>query len=516
MKEVRGRDRISENLPDLLCDESRAAFGIPDYVFYPENKDDVLVAIATAIEKDKSIIGIGALTGITGSGVPCDDCVAICFDKMTSILRVEKKGNNDLILYCQPGITLQEIGNFLNNPQNLDNSIFGFEFLSDGSWFYPPDPTEMTAQLGGTVATNASGARSYCFGSTRKHIDTLSMVFSNGDTLTVHRGDCFFQNDQCTITTGQGSKISIPLSSYVSPINKNAAGYYSQPSMDLIDLFIGSEGTLSLYTEIGIRLTPTPNFIGGLSFFSEYSGAFDFADFLRKNPAIAAIEYFDSSALSLIKNHKDSIGLHLPEFPKNSVSAIYWEYIENNDSIFENEMEEWDVFLQNHHSSFDSTWSGFENDEMNRLKSFRHAVPELINMKISEYKKDYPAIRKISTDAAVSSEYFNEILSGIKSLIDNHNLDSVIFGHLGDYHLHVNIIPRNSEEMEKAIELYSVFMDLYIDKKGTVSAEHGIGKIKTVYLEKMVGIKTIKDMKNIKTALDPNLRLNPGNLFVFD
>ena len=135
----------------------------------------------------------------------------------------------------------------------------------------------MTAQLGGTVATNASGSRSYHFGPTRSNVDALSLVFAGGDTITLKRGEHHAENGFFNITTDQGAARSFPVPAYQSPAIKNAAGYYSRKGMDLIDLIIGSEGTLAIFTEITVRLLHAPNIAAGLSFFPGLGEAFAFS-----------------------------------------------------------------------------------------------------------------------------------------------------------------------------------------------------------------------------------------------
>lgn len=92
-------------------------------------------------------------------------------------------------------------------------------------------------------------------------------------------------------------------------------------------------------------------------------------------------------------------------------------------------------------------------------------------------------------------------------------MEYVLFGHLGDFHLHLNLLPHNSDELEKALGVYNKIMDLTINRGGTVSAEHGIGKIKTSYLRKMYGEHVLQEMMLVKSELDPHWLLNPGNLF---
>jgi D-lactate dehydrogenase (cytochrome) len=300
---------------------------------------------------------------------------------------------------------------------------------------------------------------------------------------------------------------------YNFPAIKNASGYYSGNDMDCIDLFIGSEGTLAIFSGIGIRLVRKPGFVAGLSFFPGRKNAFAAASFLRRQPHIAALEYFDESALRILEGSRDSMSLDLPRFPSGKNAAVYWEFIETDADHFENHMDEWETVFLRHGSSFETTWSGFERAEIEKLKAFRHSVPEAINSAIARYNRDCPGIRKVSTDAALPPEVFEETIDNWIAAILQSGLEYVVFGHLGDYHLHVNLIPRNEPEFAKAKDLYGQMMESAIAASGTVSAEHGIGKLKTAYLSRMYGNYAIDEMKRVKSSLDPLWLLNRGNLF---
>ena len=250
------------------------------------------------------------------------------------------------------------------------------------------------------------------------------------------------KNGTFSIITDQGTTLTVKKPEYAGLLIKNAAGYFSQPGMDCIDLFIGSEGTLALITEIGIRLSHTPRYVGGLSFFPTRKDTFAFADFLRTQKNSAAIEYFDKSVFTCIAQHKERFSAQLPKVAGNLLFAIYWEFIEHNNDIFDAHAEQWEEQLLACNSSFDSTISGFDSREMAILKKFRHAVPELINGIIADYKKDCPLLRKIATDSALPAGAFDNVIERSLSLVSEARLDFVLFGHLGDFHLHLNMLPK--------------------------------------------------------------------------
>jgi D-lactate dehydrogenase (cytochrome) len=513
MRSFSGKENIKKNLPDILSDESKFSLGTPKTVFFPQIIPDVQEIACQSSRNRVPITLIGAHTGITGGSVPVDNCIAACFSEMNRILKVQPDGAQGFVLTCQPGVTLQGISHFLEDPAKWPFPVQGKELLAPGAWFYPPDPTEMTAQLGGTVATNASGSRSYRFGPTRLNVHALSLVFAGGDTITLRRGEHPAKNGFFEIMTDQGNTRLFPVPEYQSPAIKNASGYYSKKGMDLIDLFIGSEGTLAIFTEISVRLLHTPKIAAGLSFFPGQREAFTFAGFLRNLVNTAAIEYFDESALAFVRKHPDMGPDKIPAYPPDIKCAVYWEYMETQALPIEEQLDKWENALSMSGSSFEATWSGFDKKEMEFLRQFRHRVPESINTAVAGYRRTCPTIRKISTDAAFPNEFFLPAIEKYVSFAQSARLEYALFGHLGDFHLHLNLLPHDTADFERALEVYEKIMDLAIKYKGTVSAEHGIGKIKRNYLMKMFGERVVGEMMRIKSDLDPQWLLNPGNLF---
>jgi D-lactate dehydrogenase (cytochrome) len=512
VKTYTGQQYIKENFPDVLYDESRFTSGIPQKICFPQTTEDVREIAREAFASGTPLSIVGAQTGITGGGVPVANSIAVCFSEMNAIVRVDMTDINAPVVYCQPGATLSQINGFLAEPSNCSCKTGQVSIPEPGLWIYPPDPTEATAQIGGTAATNASGARSYHFGPTRNHIASLSLVFADGDFSVVKRDYHIESNDFFSFLTENGKKHIVKRPAYQSPDIKNAAGYYSKKNMDLVDLFIGSEGTLALFAEIGIKLTKSPVFLGGMSFFPGRSMAFDFASFLRTESGVAAIEYFDESAIKFVgAKIKNGDIADIPDFPGNC--AVYWEYMETSLTPFESRMDLWEKELLSKGSSFDATWSGFDKKESEFLKKFRHAVPELVNSAVAANKKKCPSVRKISTDTALPQENFSATMENYIALFEKNKLEYVIFGHLGDFHLHCNLLPKNNDELRRALLVYDDIMDLTIKNNGTISAEHGIGKIKTQHLCGMYGNEVMAEMRRIKSDFDPKWLLNRGNLF---
>jgi FAD/FMN-containing dehydrogenase len=343
-------------------------------------------------------------------------------------------------------------------------------------------------------------------------VEGLSLVLANGDSVTLRRGEHESSHRGLTIVTDQGNRIEIPTMRFQGPGVKNASGYYSSDGMDPVDLFIGAEGTLGVVTDVGIRLAPHAEWVSGLSFLPHRNEALDFARILRSEPGVMAIEYFDVTSLDLIQEHKAALSLKIPDFPEGMRVALYWEVSLESGETLEDEMQKLEEQLNRHGGSLDTTWSGYDPDQAARLRSFRHAVPEVVNHMIATAKSRFPEIRKISTDTALPRDVFEETFHEYIHLIESQGLSFVAFGHLGDHHIHFNLLPSNKIEYQSGLVLYDQMMDLAIQRGGSVSAEHGIGKIKTTHLAKMVGADALNQMKKVKPALDPDWLLNSGNL----
>lgn len=512
MRSISGNSQILDLLPEVLFDESRFGGGIPDTVFFPESIEDLRSIICTAHSTAHKIVFAGAQTGLTAGAAPVDNCYLIVFSAMNKINRVTIIDGSPVI-FCEPGVTLSTINEFLLSPGSFRYYVPGCETIQNQKFFFPPDPTEPSAHIGGAVATNASGARSYRFGSIRNHIVHITGILSSEDIIQVPRSKYISNGGGFTVYTDNNNRIHIPHPAYTNPSTKNASGYFNKNPLDLIDILIGSEGTLAAFAEIGIKLSPRVEFLSGMSFFGSPGNAFDFADILRTESQIASIEYFDESALQLLMKCKNDQSVNIPDFPSGKLNAVFWEFMENSPEPFESRMNEFERALEQCNGSFESTWSGFDIEHLVKLKSIRHLVPEMINSTIAQIKTRYPGIRKIATDTAVPPPCFREVIQQYLDLLKDNSLHYVLFGHLGDFHLHLNIIPFDETEFTSALDIYEKMMSLTIAYSGTISAEHGVGKLKQKYFHQMYSKVDIEEMVKIKKTFDPDGIFNPGNLF---
>ena len=522
IRSIQGENKISNDFPGYLMDESKLA-GTAEWLFFPKSETEILSILDFLRENKVRTFVSAARTGIVGSCVPTSGSV-LSIEKMNKILGFGyDKKRNHYFLRVQPGITLNEINNILikkdlqNVPELTSNSINKFK-ESKKSYHYPVDPTEMSATIGGTVATNASGARTLKFGPTREWIKGLRVILASGDILDIQRGKYFASEEGIFIVNRPDEeKLQFKIPNYIFNSSvKNAAGIYSKPNMDLIDLFIGSEGILGVITQIDIWIIEKNSLMYNVLFFNSEEDAIKFGELLRNHNVLCPefIEFFSNESLNLMRKvqREEPRSLNIPPIPLNNNSALFFDlsYSEEKlDQIF-NELTN---IAENCNVDLSNGWSGFEDQDYTKFKNFRHALPEYINTLIAKRKLKFPELHKLGTDISVPENRFRNMMQYYHSTLRDANLEYVIFGHLGDNHVHVNILPNNLVELQLGEKIYEKFARKAVKYGGTISAEHGIGKIKKEYLKFMYSQNDLDEMRLIKKTLDPCLILNIGNIF---
>lgn len=425
--------------------------GHAEKVLVPPTESELLEILRNATRDNIPVTISGAGTGITGGRVAQGGWV-ISLEKFQR-------------LEIQPGRAIVGAGVSLEVLQAA---------AAPTGQFYAPDPTERTASIGGTIATNASGARSFRYGSTRRHVLGLRVALMDGRVLNVKRAD----------------KVDFAVPEIPLPnTTKNTAGYLLSPGMDWIDLFVGSEGTLGIVMEAELQLFPKPSdVLAGVVFFPGDEAVLTAVESWRNIDGLRMIEYFDQNSLAFLRRP-------YPEVPQNVGAALMIEQ-ENGDIDFWAE-----------HAPEDS-WFASSDQDRERFRRFRHALPELINDTMR--RRGY---LKLNSDYAVPLARNREMLVYYRSRLEEQKLDFVIFGHIGDAHVHVNILPASEADFEAGQKLMLDFARHAVELGGTVSAEHGLGKRKAHLLALQYTPEQIERMKQVKRRLDPAWLLNPGNLF---
>jgi D-lactate dehydrogenase (cytochrome) len=481
----------------FLADASNMAGGHAVRVLIPENSEEIAAALARATQDRTPVTVAGGGTGVVGGRVPFGGVVL-------STQKLKRIGE----------IVREETGGSVNSGAGVVLADFQREVRSKGL-LYPPDPTESSCFIGGTVATNASGARTFKYGPTRRFVRRLKVALATGDLLDIKRGEIFADADgRLSISLDGGRSIEAHLPSYRMPsTRKHAAGYFVEPGMDLIDLFIGSEGTLGVITEAELSLLPQPEgVLAGVVFFKADEDLLAFVREARERSLetraageangldASALEYFDAESLKFMRER-------YPLVPMRAAGAVFFEQ-ETSAQTEDFLISEWLALVERHDALAGDSWFGTNEHDRAEMRAFRHALPVMVNEWLARRGQ-----RKVSTDMAVPDEAFPQMLDFYKETLRASRLAYVIFGHIGDNHVHVNILPRDDVEQLAAREIYLKFIRRAVALGGTVSAEHGIGKIKREYLRELYGDEHLREMAKLKRAFDPACILGRGNIF---
>lgn len=496
-------ERVSEEHALYLRDESRSV-GKADYIAFPVCDEDVLEALAFARTNGLAVTTQGGRTGLAAGAVPGGGLV-LNLSRMDKVLGPEREGET-VLLRVQPGVLLVNLRKYVEGLRG-----------TYGPLFFPPDPTETTASIGGMTACNASGARTYFYGPTRRYVEGLRVLLADGRSVTLRRGQQSASGRSLMLRCDDGSRLFLPLPSYRMPAVKNASGYYAAYGMDAVDLFVGSDGTLGIITEVLLRLEPLPAQIWecGLLLKTERD-ALDLTEALRKNCGrLASIEFFDEGALRVLRERKarDASLSSLADVPEDVHSILFVEiHADSKEAAFA-ELEKASACLTACGGDPTRTWFGWNAADIRRFKDFRHAVPESVNMLIDARRRKEPGITKLGTDMAVPDDCLYKVFAMYREGLAQLGLQSAVWGHIGNNHVHVNILPNSLEEYARAKELYGAWAKRVTEMGGAVSAEHGVGKLKASFLETMYGASAIGEMRALKRAFGPACMLNPGNLF---
>jgi FAD/FMN-containing dehydrogenase len=449
-------------IDQAYLEDASGLVGYAERLFIPQNEEEVAELLRKATSESVAVTISGARTGVAGGSVPKDGWVL----SMERFRRLE----------IRPGYAVAGAGVIL---RDLHRAAAATRQL------YAPDPTEQASSIGGNIGTNASGSRSFRYGATREHVLALRVVLATGEILNVHRG--------------QAVNFPVPAIS-IPHTTKHSVGYQLRPGMDWVDLFVGSEGTLGVVTEAELRLSPSSkDVLAGVVFFTNDDDMLDAVDRWRSEARPRMIEYFDRHSLEVLRSA-------FPEIPTRAGAALLVE--EELESEDDPEIDRWPERLERNHALLEDSWFGASSADRERFRQFRHKLPEMVNLQLRRN-----GCSKMGSDCAVPLERSREMLKFYqRRLEDAFPGKYVIFGHIGDAHLHVNILPQR-DEVDRAKALLLEFAREAVSRGGTVSAEHGLGKRKTHLLEIQFSPEEIEAMKAVKRRLDPSWILGRGTLW---
>ena len=415
----------------------------PDAVVFPESREEVVEVLRFANGHGIPVVPYGEGSSLEGHTIPVRGGISLDFGSMDEIVEVRSE---DFIARVRPGVTHGRLN----------------ERLEEYGLFFPVDPG-WGASLGGMAATNASGTNAVRYGVMRDQVLGLEVVLADG---TVMR-------------TGGMSM-------------KSSAGY------DLTGLFVGSEGTLGVFTEITLRLYPIPErILAARAVFPDIEGAGRAAvAVIREGIQIGRVELVDARTVEAVNAYKETDYAESP--------TLFLEF-SGTEAAVEGDVERVREILE----AGGSTAFEFEADEAarERLWEARHEAGIAI-------QNLHPDRRPMTTDVCVPISDLPEALRNARETIRSYGLDGAILGHVGDgnYHAVFPVDPSNAEDLEKAEKVNTEIVSYALTRGGTCTGEHGVGSGKTGYLEEEHG-DSLPFMRAIKDLADPNNVMNPGKVF---
>ena len=358
---------------------------------------------------------------------------------------------------------------------------------------FPPDPTSRDdASVGGALACNASGARTCAHGPTRAWVAVLEIVLPGGHLLTIERGARGADDGRFALRAGDRTvELALPELPWPQS-SKHACGYHHRRPLDLIDVFIGAEGTLGVVTAATLRLRAIPagRFQLMVAFPTRRQGIAFAALTRERGLKPTSLEWVGGNALT-------------DEFPAGMHGAGVVVIVED-EYINEPALERWESAIAAAGGS--SVVAALDERDIERFRLMRHSVPDTVNQRALEN-----GCPKMSTDWAVPHPRLGEMWGFCRGLLGD--FPRATYGHLGDAHFHVNLLPETPAGVAEAKRLLMEMCRQAVALGGTVSAEHGIGKTKHHLLEAQYGAEGVAAMRRVKAALDPEWLLAPGNLF---
>jgi D-lactate dehydrogenase (cytochrome) len=509
-----------ETLRSFLEDAAHFPGGHASGVVHPRSEADV----AAVVRAHDRVLPIGAQSSVTGGATPRGE-VVLSTSKMAAVLEV-----TDEFARVQPGLAIVTLKDLL---------------ASEGR-YYPPAPTYDGAFVGGTISTNASGAATFKYGSTRNWVRALTVVLASGEVLDVERGQVHAHPGGCFEVETASALVRVPVPSYVMPdVPKRSAGYFAAPGMDLVDLFIGAEGTLGVIVEATLGIvTPAPATCLALVPFASEAHALEVVAELRERSKrtwretdprgldVSAIEMLDRPCLAML--HEDGSDLkHGISLPEGTEVALLVQLELHAGTTGE---QAYDQIASALEPGGDATPLGVfcrlldgagvldhvdvavpgDRARAQQFFDFRESAPEAVKHRVGLAKQQVDSeIQKTAADMIVPFERFGEMMRVYREGYDRRGLRHAIWGHVSDGNVHPNVIPRTLADVQAGQEAILEFGREVIARGGSPLSEHGVGRsaIKQALLRQLYGDEGIAQMRAVKRALDPTGKLAPGVLF---
>lgn len=408
----------------------------------PATTEEVSITVAWANQNRVPIVPQGARTGLVDGASAIDGAILLSMERMNRILEINEE---DMLAVVQPGVI---------------NAVLSREVLRRGM-FYPPDPASWeTSSIGGNVATDAGGLACVKYGVTGDFVRTLEVVLADGSILkTGHLG------------------------------KKGVSGY------DLTSLFVGSEGTLGVITEITVSLIGKPGeALAGVAFFPNDESAFAAVCEIMKLPNVpSCLEYMDSISLETVQREQDY------GFPEDAKAMLLFQ--SDRGATTHTDLAAYAAAAERHGGS-----AVLADDEAESEMLFQ------ARRSLGRVQGEMGAY--LGGDVSVTRSQLTELVSRVREIADRTGLVITCSGHAGDGNLHPTVCfnAEDPEEKRLAYQALDEITAIGLELKGTISGEHGIGQLNVDWLPKEIGEVGLQVHQRIKAALDPNGIFNPGRV----
>ncbi|MGQ9598283.1 MAG: FAD-binding oxidoreductase [Anaerolineae bacterium] len=448
LKEALGPENVLDTLEDRICHSFDGTFAeeLPDVVVLPTTTEAVSRVLQIAYREEVPVVPQGMGSGLAAGSVPFGGGIALSLTRMNRILEIDRE---NMTATAEAGVI---------------TAAFAEQVESVGL-FYPPDPGSIKhSTLGGNVACNAGGPRCLKYGVTADYVMGLTIVLADGRVLRV------------------GGKAI-----------KNVTGY------ELLQLFVGSEGTLGVITEVLVKLIPKPRYVRtALAIFPRLDDASRAVNRVLMAGVIpATLELMDETAIACIEE-----AMHLG-LPLNKEAFLLLE-ADGNDEV--SVLREMDMIVGvcRQSGASEVRMAGDEQERAELWRARRSLLPSLARR----------APNQLLEDVSVPRSEIPRMVQRVKEIGRGYNLPMVVFGHAGDGNLHPTIL-FDRRETAQWVRVQQAVRDTFaaaVEMGGTLSGEHGIGTLKRDFMELALGTNSVQIQRQIKRALDPKNILNPGKM----
>jgi glycolate oxidase len=449
LKQIVTAERVltrDEDLVPYSFDGTAALKQRPGAVAFPLSTAEVAACVKLARDKNVPVVTRGSGTGLSGGSVPLAGCLVLCLVKMDKLIELDEK---NLTLRAQSGVITKEID----------------DACAKVGLFYPPDPGSMKiSTIGGNVAENSGGLRGLKYGVTRDYVMGIEVVLPDG-TAT-------FLGNKCV---------------------KDVAGY------SMKDLFVGSEGTLGIITEVLLKVLPRPKARKTMLalYDSMEKAAETISAIIAAKIIPCTLEFLDKMTVRCVEDYA-RIGL------PTDVEAVVLMETDGHPAVVEEEAAQM-MTLARANGARDVRAAADEQEGAKLAAARRNAFSALARVRPTT----------ILEDVTVPRSELAAMVSVINEVAQRHRLLIGTFGHLGDGNLHPTFLTneRDHEEMHRVEAALEEIVDETLKRGGTVTGEHGIGLAKKGFLRRQLGEGSFELMRTVKKALDPQGLLNPGKMF---